>query len=48
MCIRDSEIELGVDDLLIDSVQKEGSFAVSDYGITVAIDTNLTLSLIHI
>ena len=42
-----NEIELGVDDLLIDSVQKEGSFAVSDYGITVAIDTNLTPELIE-
>ena len=42
-----NEIELGVDALLIDSVQKEGSFAVSDYGITVAIDTNLTPELIE-
>ena len=37
-----NEIELGVDDLLIDSVQKEGSFAVSDYGITEVFATPYT------
>ena len=42
-----NDIELTADDLLIDSVQKEGSFAVSDYGVTVAIDTNLTDELIE-
>ncbi len=42
-----NEIELTVDDLLIDSVQKDGSFAVSDYGVTIAIDTNLTDELIE-
>ena len=41
------EIELTADDLLIESVQKSGLFSVSDFGVTVAIDTNLTPELIE-
>ncbi len=40
------EIELTADDLLIESNQKEGFFTVSDRGVTVALDTNLTEELI--
>lgn len=41
------EIELTADDLLIESVQKSGLFSVSDFGVTVAIDTELTPELIE-
>lgn len=41
------EITLTADDLLIEAQQKEGFFTVSDRGITVAIDTNLTEELIE-
>ncbi len=41
------EIELTADDLLIESVQKSGLFSVSDFGVTVAIDTTLTPELIE-
>ena len=40
------EIELSAEDLLIEANQKEGFFTVSDRGITVALDTNLTDELI--
>ena len=40
------EISLTAEDLLIEAQQKEGFFTVSDRGITVAIDTNLTEELI--
>ena len=40
------EIELTAEDLLIESNQKEGFFTVSDRGVTVALDTNLTEELI--
>ena len=38
--------ELTAEDLLIESEQKEGFFALTDKGITVAIDTTLTDELI--
>ncbi len=41
------EVSLGADDLLVDTVQKEGCFAVKDYGVTVVIDTVLTPELIE-
>ncbi|MDY5934133.1 MAG: isoleucine--tRNA ligase [Oscillospiraceae bacterium] len=41
------EIELTADDLLIEAVQKTGLFSVSDFGVTVAIDTTLTPDLIE-
>jgi isoleucyl-tRNA synthetase len=41
------EIELTADDLLIEASQKEGFFTVSDRGVTVALDTNLTTELIE-
>lgn len=41
------EIELTADDLLIEAVQKDGLFSVSDFGVTVAIDTTLTPELIE-
>ena len=41
------EIELTADDLLIEAVQKTGLFSVSDFGVTVAIDTTLTPELIE-
>ena len=40
------EVVLGADDLLIESEQKEGFFALTENGITVAIDTVLTQDLI--
>ncbi len=41
------DIELGVEDVLIDTKQKEGVFTVSDKGVTVALDTLLTDELIE-
>ena len=41
------EIELTAEDLLIEAVQKSGLFSVSDFGVTVAIDTELTPELIE-
>ena len=41
------EIDLTADDLLIEAVQKTGLFSVSDFGVTVAIDTTLTPELIE-
>lgn len=42
----DTEISLAVEDLLIETVQKEGFQAESDNGVTVVLDTNLTPELI--
>ncbi len=41
------DIELTAEDLLIEAVQKTGLFSVSDFGVTVAIDTELTPELIE-
>jgi len=41
------DIELAVEDVLIDTKQKEGVFTVSDKGVTVALDTLLTPELIE-
>ena len=43
----DTEISLGVEDLLIETVQKEGYHAESGNGVTVILDTNLTDELIE-
>ena len=40
------EIELTEEDLLIETTQKEGFYSLSDFGVTVAIDTTLTEELI--
>ncbi|MBQ0014084.1 MAG: isoleucine--tRNA ligase [Oscillospiraceae bacterium] len=40
------EIELSEEDLLIETTQKEGYHSLSDFGVTVAIDTTLTEELI--
>ena len=40
-------VKLAVEDLLIDTAQTEGYFAVADKGVTVALDTNLTPELIE-
>ena len=40
-------IDLTADELLIEAVQKSGLFSVSDFGVTVAIDTELTPELIE-
>ncbi len=40
--VNGQEIELTKEDLLIDMAQMEGYVSVSDYGITVVLDTNLT------
>ncbi len=42
-----NEISLAAEDLLIETVQKEGYMAESDSGITVILDTNLTPELIE-
>ena len=36
-----------MEDVLIDTKQKEGVFTVSDKGVTVALDTELTAELIE-
>ncbi len=41
------DVTLAVEDLLIDTAQTEGYYTVSDKGITVALDTNLTAELIE-
>ena len=43
----DTEISLAVEDLLIETVQKEGFQAESGNGVTVVLDTNLTDELIE-
>ena len=40
------EIELDKEDLLIETAQAEGFYSLSDFGVTVAIDTTLTEELI--
>lgn len=45
--LADGDIELLPEDLLIDTVPKEGYFTLTDNGITVAIDTTLTDELIE-
>ena len=42
-----TDIELAAEDLLIETVQKEGFMAESDNGITVILDTNLTPELVE-
>jgi len=44
--IKDEDIELGIDDLLILTDSAEGYVASSDKGITVALDTHITESLL--
>ncbi len=46
LSLSSGKIELAPDDLLIEAMQKEGFFTMSDRGITVAIDTTLTQDLI--
>ena len=41
------KVELTMDDLLISCSQKEGTFSLSDNGVTVSLDTNLTDALIE-
>ena len=41
------DIELGEDDLLIETKQKDGLFTLTDYGVTVALDTVLSEDLIN-
>ena len=41
------KVELTVDDLLISCTQKEGTFSLSDNGVTVSLDTTLTDELIE-
>jgi len=45
--IEDTAIELTMDDVLIETVQKEGFATASDKGITVVMDTRLTPELIE-
>ncbi len=40
-------VELTAEDILLETKQKEGVFTVSDRGVTVALDTELTLELIE-
>lgn len=40
------EIELSEEDLLVEAAQAEGFYSLSDFGVTVAIDTTLTEELI--
>ena len=41
------EVKLTSDDIIVEAKQKEGYFTVSDRGITVAIDTNLSPELVE-
>ena len=41
------DVELTPDDILLETKQKEGVFTVSDRGVTVALDTELTAELIE-
>ncbi len=45
--VGDQQIELSEDDLLIETVQKEGYVSESDSGTTVVLDTNLTPELLE-
>ncbi|MFT3951862.1 MAG: isoleucine--tRNA ligase [Oscillospiraceae bacterium] len=47
VALSDAAVELGADDLLIETHQKEGFFTLTDRGVTVAIDTTLTPALIE-
>ncbi len=47
LALPSGEVKLAVEDLLIDTAQTEGYFAVADKGVTVALDTNLTPELIE-
>ncbi len=47
LAISIGEITLAEEDLLIEANQKEGFFTLSDHGVTVALDTNLTEELIN-
>ena len=42
-----TNVELSIDDLLIETVQKEGLFSESDQDVTVVLDCNLTEALIE-
>ena len=45
--LKSGMVELSTEDVLIDTKQKEGVFTVSDKGVTVALDTELTDALIE-
>lgn len=45
--LKSGDVTLETEDLLIESAQREGFFALSDKGVTVAIDTTLTPELIE-
>ncbi len=45
--LESGDVSLTAEDLLIDTAQTEGYYTVSDKGITVALDTNLTADLIE-
>ncbi len=47
LSLASGDVTLTVEDLLIDTAQTEGYYTVSDKGITVALDTNLTEDLIE-
>ncbi len=47
LTLASGDVELGAEDVLIDTKQKEGVFTVSDKGVTVALDTLLTPELIE-
>lgn len=40
------KIELSADDVLVEPIQREGYISMSDRGLTVVLDTNLTAALI--
>lgn len=45
--VQDTEVEIGRDDVLIETLQKDGFVSSSDMGYTVVLDTNLTPELIE-
>lgn len=45
--IQDTEVEIGKDDVLVETLQKDGFVSDSDMGYTVVLDSNLTPELIE-
>lgn len=47
LTVQDTEVEIGKDDVLVETLQKDGFVSDSDMGYTVVLDTNLTPELIE-
>ena len=47
LCVDGTDVEIGKDDVLVETLQKDGFVSDSDGGFTVVLDTNLTDELIE-